>query len=59
MKKTYQSPQLEIIMLNAKTSICTASAVKVGGEDESGPSQLSQQYWGTTIFDDTESSTDE
>ena len=58
MKKTYQSPQMEIIMLNAKTSMCAAS-IPVGKEDETGAGQLSQQFWGNTIFDDTDDSIDE
>ena len=42
MKKTYKSPQLEIIMLNAKTSMFAAS-IPVGKEDEKGAGQLSIQ----------------
>ena len=51
MKKTYISPALIAVMLDSKSNMCVGS---LPVSDEEGDSQLSNKFWGKTIFDDTE-----
>lgn len=53
MKKIYESPIAETVSLQGCASLCAVS-LPVGRDDQSGTEQLSQKFWGSSMFDDVD-----